>query len=47
MSKARDLAAEGLIDIEIAKQLGICPDTFYRYQNEFLDFSESVKSGKK
>ena len=45
-AKAEELASEGLIDKEIAKQLGIHPATYYDYQNKHPEFSEAIKRGK-
>lgn len=39
-------ARDGLTDEQIAKNLGISKDTFYRYKNEYSDFSDSLKRGK-
>lgn len=39
-------ARNGLIDVQIAKNLGISKDTFYKYKKEHLDFSDSLKRGK-
>lgn len=39
-------ARNGLTDEQIAKNLGISTDTFYRYKKEYSDFSESLKKGK-
>ena len=37
----------GLTDKEIAQNLGISRDSFYEYQNQFSDFSDIVKKGRK
>jgi glutaredoxin len=37
---------DGLIDEQIANNLGISIDTFYRYKKEHSEFSESLKRGK-
>ena len=39
-------ARDGLVDTQIAKNLGIGIDTFYRYKNMHSEFSESLKRGK-
>jgi len=39
-------ARDGLIDAEIAKKLGISKETFYTYQNKYVDFFDSIKRGK-
>lgn len=39
-------ARNGLIDKQIAKNLGISVDTFYKYKNEHSEFSEAIKKGK-
>jgi hypothetical protein len=37
---------DGLIDEQIAHNLGISIDTFYTYKKEHTEFSESLKRGK-
>jgi len=44
--KAKKLAKEGLIDIQIAQKLGISEATFYEYQNKHAEFTEAIKIGK-
>lgn len=39
-------ARNGLTDEQIAKNLGISKDTFYKYKREYTDFSDSLKRGK-
>lgn len=39
-------ARNGLTDEQIAKNLGISVDTFYRYKKEYSEFSEALKKGK-
>lgn len=39
-------ARDGLTDEQIAKNLGICKDTFYKYKKEHTDFSDALKRGK-
>lgn len=39
-------ARDGLTDEQIAKNLGISKDTFYKYIKQYADFSDSLKRGK-
>lgn len=39
-------ARDGLTDEQIAKNLGISKDTFYKYKSAYADFSDSLKRGK-
>lgn len=39
-------ARDGLTDEQIAKNLGISKDTFYKYKTAYADFSDSLKRGK-
>lgn len=39
-------AKEGLIDVQIAKMMGIHEATFYDWKQKFPEFSEAVKKGK-
>lgn len=39
-------ARDGLTNEQIAENLGINPDTLYRYQKEHPEFSEALKKGK-
>ncbi|WP_394896472.1 transposase [Clostridium paraputrificum] len=39
-------ARNGLTDKQIANNLGISKDTFYKYKKEHTDFSDSLKRGK-
>lgn len=39
-------ARNGLTDEQIAKNLGISKDTFYKYKKKYADFSDSLKRGK-
>ena len=43
---AEGWAREGLNDEQIAKNLGISKDTFYRYVKKHSDFSDAIKKGK-
>ena len=44
---AMGYARQGLSDIQIAKNLGIHPGTYYRYQKEHNEFYEAIKEGKR
>lgn len=39
-------ARSGLSDEQIANNLGISKDTFYKYKREYIDFSDTLKKGK-
>lgn len=39
-------ARDGLIDEQIANNLGISVDTFYKYKKKYPEFSEALKKGK-
>lgn len=39
-------AKNGLIDTQIAKNLGISKDSFYKYKNTYIAFSDALKRGK-
>ncbi len=39
-------ARDGLTNEQIAEKLGINPDTLYKYQKEYPEFSEALKKGK-
>lgn len=39
-------ARDGLTDEQIAKNLGISKDSFYKYKLEFAEFSDALKKGK-
>lgn len=39
-------ARDGLTDKQIAKNLGISKDSFYKYKKQYSDFSDSLKKGK-
>lgn len=43
---AEGYARSGLTDQQIAHNLGISKDTFYKYVKKFSDFSEALKRGK-
>lgn len=43
---AKGFARQGLSDKQIAYNLGICKDTYYKYIKDFPDFSEAIKKGK-
>lgn len=42
----RKWARNGLTDLEIARNIGISKDTFYRWKARFSDFAESLKKTK-
>jgi hypothetical protein len=44
--RAEDMARKGLIDKQIAKNLGISHETLYQYQKKFPEFSDALKRGK-
>lgn len=44
--RAQELAKNGAIDKEIFKQLGISKTSFYKYQEQFPEFMDSIKKGK-
>lgn len=44
---AEQYAREGMIDKEIWAKLGIARNTFYRFQNEYKEFREAIKRGKR
>lgn len=44
--KAQDYARRGMIDMQIARKLGIARSTYYDYQKQFPEFSEAIKKGK-
>lgn len=46
IGNAERYAKEGLIDIQIAKKLGIGETTFYEYQDQYPEFREAIKRGK-
>ena len=39
-------ARDGLTNEQIAEKLGINPDTLYKYQKQYPEFSEALKKGK-
>lgn len=44
---AEGYARRGLSDADIAKNLGISLDAYYRYQKQFPEFYEAIKRGKR
>lgn len=46
LEEVKDWVRNGATDEEVAKRLGINPDTLYSYKKEFSEFSESLKKGK-
>jgi hypothetical protein len=45
--RAKKMAEEGLLDEQIASQLGIKISTYYLYQKQHIEFLEALKEGKK
>jgi len=43
---AEKYARAGMIDKQIAKKLGICLASFYKYQIKHIEFMEALKRGK-
>lgn len=41
------MARDGLIDEEMAKKLKVASSTFYKWKNEYPEFDEAIKKGKK
>ncbi len=39
-------AKKGLIDTQIAENIGIVPSTFYEWKKKYPEFSEALKDGK-
>lgn len=46
LSKLEDWARDGLIDEQIARNIGISPSTLYEWKNRYPEISESLKRGK-
>jgi hypothetical protein len=44
---AQGYARRGLIDTQIAKNLGISCAVYYEYQNKYPEFMEAIKEGKR
>ena len=44
---AEGYARRGLSDVDIAKNLGISLDAYYRYQKQFPEFYEAIRRGKR
>lgn len=44
---AEGYARRGLSDVDIAKNLGISLDAYYRYQKQYPKFYEAIKRGKR
>ena len=40
-------ARDGLTDLEIAKKIGISKQTFYNWISKYIDFSDTIKEGRK
>jgi hypothetical protein len=45
--RARKVAEEGLLDDQIAGQLGVGTAAFYRYQEQHQEFREALQEGKR
>lgn len=39
-------AKKGLIDKQIAENIGIVPSTFYKWKKDYSEFSDALKEGK-
>lgn len=39
-------ARDGLTNLDIANKLGISHESFYKYQREYVEFSDALKKGK-
>lgn len=39
-------ARDGLTDVQIAHNMGISKDTFYKYKKKYSDFADTLKKGK-
>lgn len=46
LDQIEEWAKSGLIDTQIAKNLGISKDSFYKYKNAYIAFSDALKRGK-
>lgn len=46
LTKIKGWAQRGLIDEQIAHNMGISPATFYKWKNDFPEILEAVKKGK-
>lgn len=46
LTLVRGWARDGLIDEQIAANMGIAPTTFYDWQRKYPQFSEAIKKGK-
>lgn len=46
LDQIEEWANHGLIDTQIAKNLGISKDSFYKYKNDHIAFSDALKRGK-
>lgn len=46
LDQIEEWAKNGLIDTQIAKNLGISKDSFYKYKNAYIAFSDALKRGK-
>ncbi|MBF1737909.1 MAG: transposase [Streptococcus sp.] len=39
-------AKKGLVDKQIAENIGIVPSTFYKWKKDYSEFSDALKAGK-
>jgi transposase len=46
IERAEGYAQEGFTDLQIAKKLGICKQTFYSYQKKYPEFRDAILNGK-
>ncbi|MDU2895701.1 MAG: transposase [Clostridium sp.] len=46
LDQIEEWAKSGLIDTQIAKNLGISKDSFYKYKTAYIAFSDALKRGK-
>lgn len=46
LTKIEGWAMDGLIDTEIAANMGVNPDTLYRWKRKYVEISEALKKGK-
>ena len=46
LTKIEGWAMDGLIDTEIAANMGVNPDTLYRWKSKYVEISEALKKGK-
>lgn len=46
IAQAKKLCELGATDVEMAQFFKVATSTFYKWKNEFLEFSEALKAGK-